>query len=96
MTSLGLVVLMRAISSLASGSPGVMAPGLDGRLAAVEPQIGFPRGTVGAVAGEAVLRQDRPDVAVVFQFARGPGRGGKGEWQQQRQSRCHACSAVTR
>ena len=45
----------------------------DGSLAAVEPQIGLARGTIGAVAREAVLGQDRPDVAVVFQFPSGQG-----------------------
>ena len=48
-------------------------PGLDGRLAPIEPQVGLPRGAVGPVAGEAVLRQDRPDVAVVFRLAARPG-----------------------
>ena len=70
-TSSGSSELMRAISSLSSGLPGTIAPGLDGRLAAVEPQVGLARGAVGAVAGEAVLGQDRPDVAVVFQLPGG-------------------------
>ena len=43
-------------------------PGLDGVVALVEPQVGLAGGAVRAVAGEAVLGQDRPDVAVVFEL----------------------------
>ena len=65
-TSSGSSERIRAISSLSSGLPGTIAPHLDGRLALVEPQVGLARGAVGAVAGEAVLGQDRADVAVVL------------------------------
>src|SRR5262249_27963457 len=53
--------------------------GLDGVVAPVEPQVGLAGGAVGPVAGEAVLGQDRADVAVVLQLLRGPGAGARHE-----------------
>ena len=64
---------IRSISSLSSGLPGTIASGLDGRLALVEPQVGLAGGAVRPVAGEAVLGQDRPDVAVVLDVGGGKG-----------------------
>src|SRR6185437_1312403 len=46
----------------------------DRGLAPIEPQVGLARGAVGAVAGEAVFQQNRPDVAVVFDWLGGEGR----------------------
>ena len=48
----------------------------DGLLGDVEPQAGLSVAAVGAVAGEAVVGKDRPDVAVE-RDSRGP-RGGRG------------------
>src|SRR5205823_4122163 len=45
--------------------------GLHRRVALVQAQAGLAAGAVGAVAGEAVLRQDRPDVTVVLDRSRG-------------------------
>ena len=81
------------------GVAGRDGAGLDGRLAAVEPQIGLAGGAVGPVAGEAVLGQDRPDVAVVFQPRSicGSSRVGScGESQNRENSRCKRQSALTR
>ena len=45
-------------------SAGSVAVG-GGSLSRVEPQFGLPLGRIGAMAGEAVFRQDRQDVAIV-------------------------------
>ena len=39
----------------------------------VEPQPAFTMGLIAAVAGEAVLREQRPDVAVEVDLGRRPG-----------------------
>ena len=67
--------VIRMISSLDSGSPGTIAVSplferLDGRLAAVQPQPLGPFRLVLTVAGEAVLGQDRPDLAVEVDLPR--------------------------
>src|SRR5262249_55187427 len=48
--------------------------GLDRLVAEVQAQVGLAGGAVRAVAGEAVVRQDRPDVAVVLRRVVGPQR----------------------
>ncbi len=58
-------------------------PELDGGLAAIEPQVGLAGRAVGPVASETVLRQDRPDVAIILGLLRGR-RGAARERQQQR------------
>ena len=70
--------VIRAIRSLESGSPGTIAvsPLFSGLIAASRRSSRKPLGPlrlVGAVAGEAVLRQDRPDLAVEVDR---PGRSG--------------------
>ena len=57
---------MRSTSALFVRLAGHDGFGLDGLVALVEPQVGLARGAVGPVAGEAVLGQDGPHVAVVF------------------------------
>ena len=49
---------------------------LDGLVTLVEPEVGLAAGTVGPVAGEAVLHQDRADIAVVGEFVGRRGRAG--------------------
>jgi len=51
-------------SRSAPGSPGTIAPASIAAVPVVEPQVGLPLLAVLTVAVEAVLRQDRPDVAV--------------------------------
>jgi hypothetical protein len=53
---------------------------LDGGIPQVQPQIGLPAGAVGAVAGEAVLHQDRANVLVEGDRL---GRGGQAGDQRQ-------------
>ena len=52
--------------------------GLDRLIADVEPQAGFTMLRILAVTVEAVLREDRPDVAVEADVLGGEG-GGHGE-----------------
>ena len=63
----GSLLSIRAISSLSSGLPGTIAraPLSSSAKAAflgIEPQAGLAGLVIGPVAGEAVIRQDRPDV----------------------------------
>ena len=60
----------RALGRLA-GDDGIV---LDGDFAFVEAEVGLAGGAVGAVAGEAVLREDRADVAVVLELVGGGER----------------------
>ena len=48
--------------------PGGNRPHFDRRVPLIQTQIGFPRGAVRTVAGEARIGQDRPDVAIVLQL----------------------------
>jgi hypothetical protein len=48
--------------------------GFDRRLPDVEPEVGLPPGGVLAVAVEAVLGQDRPDLAIEVEGTLGPSR----------------------
>ena len=54
----------RATSSLSSGLPGTIASLPTADVAVVEPELGLAAVLVGPVAGVAILREDRPDVAV--------------------------------
>jgi len=67
--------MMRRISSL-SWLAGHERLGLEGVRAAVQAQTGFAAGGIGAVAGEAILGQDGPNVAIVAQRLAGAGAGG--------------------
>ena len=49
------------------GIAGSDGAGLDRRIATIQSQVGLAGGAIGPMAGETVLGQDRPDVAVVFQ-----------------------------
>ena len=64
----GSLAVMRRIISLRAGSPGTIASSfpqvLLGSRLGVEAQLRQAVLAVGAVAGEAIVRQDRPDVAV--------------------------------
>ena len=54
---------------------------VDGGVALVQPQVGLPRGAIGAVTGEAFVQQDGPNVAIVLQRLLRNGRGGNGKSQ---------------
>ena len=66
-TSLGSVALILAIELAGLDVARRDGAGLDRRVALIEAQVGLSRGAIGPVAREAVLGQDRPDVAVVLQ-----------------------------
>ena len=73
---IGIGAVIRLTSSLSAGLPGDDRAHLDGGFAAVEPQVGLAQSAIRTVAGEAILGQDRPDVAVVADRAVGLGRAG--------------------
>ena len=69
---------MRATSSLSSGLPGTIASLARAVVAVVEAELGLAVLLVGTVAEEAVLGEDRPDVAVELHLLARP-RGARGE-----------------
>ena len=62
--------MIRSTSVLPSVSPGTIAPASMAESRHVQPQVGLAMTGVPAVAGEAVLREDRPDVAVEVDLGR--------------------------
>ncbi len=58
-----------------------------GQIERVEPQASLAVGVVGAVACEAVFREDRPDVMVERQPGR--GTGGRGSSSDRKPRACH-------
>src|SRR5262249_17386118 len=56
--------------------PGRDGPGLDRRLAQVQPEVRLAMARVLAMAGETVLGEDGPDVAVEVDLSRGRRRRG--------------------
>ena len=49
----------------------------DGVFEPIEPQIGFARGGIRAVAGKTVLGKNRPNVAIISERARPESLAGK-------------------
>jgi hypothetical protein len=58
-------------------------PGLNRKLADVQTEIRFAMGRIRAVAGEAFVRQDRPDVAVEVDRLGGERKSGPGDEQKE-------------
>ena len=75
MTSSGSSEKIRAISSLSSSLPGAIAPALMASSRRSSRRSALREAAVGAVAAEAGLAEDRPDVAVELDLAGRPSTG---------------------
>ena len=64
---------------------------VDRRRAVVEPQLRLACGTIRPVAGETILGENRPNIAVELKFAIGADRRSASENRDQSENTCHRC-----